>query len=145
MNADEDIQMLLQLGTVDNIETVALTDADHVAGGIPKWAEIRCDIQRQGKLLMHYLTRHDGEALVMSVLRAMHPNAGKPVSSHLWTRLDVCMDKILSGELDETEKAKEQGMALGLATALALVRSPHDPNVNAVRKEAKERYDARRR
>lgn len=137
-----DLELLVQLGTVDNIECVALTDADHVAGGIPRWAELRLDIERSEKLLQHYLTRHDGEAISLALLRAMHPNAGKSISGHLWEGLDQCMVNIMSGELSEADKAKEQGLALGLATAVALIRSPHSPDVDAVRKEAKERYDA---
>lgn len=138
-----DLQMLIQLGTVDDVECVALTDADHVAGGIPRWAELRLDITRDNKMLMHYLTRHDGEAISLSVLRAMHPNAGKSISARLWDGIDEAMDGLLGRDLDEDDRLKSQGVALGLATALALIRSPHDPDVDAVRKEAKERYDAR--
>lgn len=136
-----DLQMLVQLGTVDNVECVALTDADHVAGGIPKWAELRLDIERDGKLLKHYLTRHDGEAISLATLKAMHPNAGKSISGHLWEGLDQCMVNLIDGGLSGEEKAKEQGLALGLATAIALIRSPNSPDVDAVRKEARARYD----
>jgi hypothetical protein len=142
--AEDDLKLLLQLGTVDDITTTALTDADHIAGGIPKWAEIVVDVQREGKLLRHYFTRHDGEALVMSVLRGMHPQAGRPVVGFLWEGLDRCMDALLgAGKLDAAEKARTQGEALGLATAIATIRRAHDPDVDAVRKEARERYDAR--
>lgn len=138
----DDLQMLVQLGTIDGIDCVALTDADHVAGGIPRWAEIRLDIEREGKMLVHYFTRHDGEATAMALLRGMHPEAGKPISSRLWDGIDEAMDGLLSGELDEDDKLKTSGVALGLATALALIRSPVNPDVDAVRKEAKVRYDA---
>lgn len=137
-----DLQLLVQLGTVDEIECVPLTDADHVAGGIPRWAEIRLDIERDGKLLQHYLTRHDGEAISLALLRAMHPTAGKSISGHLWEGLDQCMVNIMQGGLSDEDKAKEKGLALGLATAVALIRSPHKPDVDAVRKEAMQRYEA---
>jgi hypothetical protein len=137
-----DLQLLIQLGTVDNIECVALTDADHVAGGIPRWAEVRLDIERDGKLLQHYLTRHDGEAISLALLRSMHPNAGRSISGHLWEGLDQCMVNLMEGGLSGEDKAAEKGLALGLATAIALIRSPHAPDVDAVRKEARERYDA---
>ena len=137
-----DLQLLIQLGTVDDVSCTPLTDADHVAGGIPKWAEVRLDIERDGKLLQHYLTRHDGEAISLALLRSMHPNAGRGISGHLWEQLDQCMVNLMDGGLSGEDKASERGLALGLATAVALIRSPHSPDVDAVRKEAKERYDA---
>lgn len=137
-----DLQLLVQLGTVDDVSCVALTDADHVTGGIPRWAELQLDIEREGKLLNHYLTRHDGEAISLALLRAMHPNAGRGISGLLWEALDQCMVNLLEGGWSGEEKAEEKGLALGLATALALIRSPHSPDVDAIRKEARERYDA---
>jgi hypothetical protein len=139
----DDLQMLVQLGTIDAIDCVALTDADHVAGGIPRWAEIRLDIERDGKMLVHYFTRHDGEATAMALLRGMHPDAGRSISARLWDGIDEAMDGLLGRELDEDDKIKTQGVALGLATALALIRSPVKPDVDAVRKEAKERWTVR--
>jgi hypothetical protein len=138
-----DLQMLVQLGTVDDIECVALTDADHVAGGIPRWAELRLDIERDGKLLQHYFTRHDAEATSLALLKAMHPNAGKSISARLWEGIDEAMDGLLGRKLEEDDKLKTQGVALGLATCVALIRNPNAPDVDAVRKEAKERWEAR--
>lgn len=140
---DEDLQKLVQLGTFDNCEGYAITDADHVAGGIPKWAEIAFTITRDGKKLIHYFTRHDGEAVALALLKTMHPNAGRPVSGILWAKLDECLAHLLSGELENGEKLRMQGEALGLATAIATIRSPQSPDIDAVRKEARERYDAR--
>lgn len=139
---DDDLQMFVQLGTIDSIDCVPLTDADHVAGGIPKWAEIRLDIERDNKMLVHYFTRHDGEAVSLAVLKAMHPNAGKSISLHLWNAIDECMVNLMQGVVSGEEKAKEQGLALGLATALALIYNPNAPDVDAVRREAQARYDA---
>jgi hypothetical protein len=139
----DDLQMLVQLGTIDGIDCVPLTDADHVAGGIPRWAEIRLDIERDGKMLVHYFTRHDGEATAMALLRGMHPEAGKPISSRVWELLDEIMTGLMEDLYEGDEKPRMQGKALGLATALALLRSPVNPDVDAVRKEAKERYGAR--
>lgn len=143
MSTETDLQLLVQLGTVDDVSCVALTDADHVAGGIPKWSELRLDIEREGKLLNHYLTRHDGEAISLALLRAMHPNAGKSISGLLWERLDEIMTGLMEKLYEGDELPRMQGEALGLATAVALIRSPHAPDVDAVRKEARERYEAR--
>ena len=141
MSAD-DLQILTQLGTIDGIDCEALTDADHVAGGIPNWAEIRLDIERDNKMLVHYFTRHDGEAVSLALMRAMHPNAGKPVSGILWAELDEIMIGLMENLYDGDEKPKMQGKALGLAFALATIRHPAAPDVDAIRKEAAERYEA---
>lgn len=143
MADNDDIKMLVQLGSIEDVECVALGDADHVAGGIPRYAELRLDITRDNKMLVHYLTRHDGEAISLAILRAMHPHAGKSISLHLWDGIDEAMDGLLGGELEEEDRIKTSGVALGLATALALIRSPVKPDVDAVRREAKERWDAR--
>jgi hypothetical protein len=138
---DEDLQILKQLGTFDDVEGYALTDADHVAGGIPKWAEVTLTITRDGKQLVHYFTRHDGEAVALAMLKTLHPQAGRPVIGLLWAQLDAVMIELMDDRL--RDKAKLQGQALGLATAIATIRAPHAPDLDAVRKEARERYDAR--
>lgn len=137
---DDDIAMLLQLGTFDGCEGYAITDADQVEGNIPPWAEIAFTITRDGKKLVHYLTRHDGEVVVMTLLKTMHPQAGRPVIGFLWEKLDKAYAGLMIAEGDE--RFRLQGEALGLATAIATVRAPHSPDVDLVRKEARERYEA---
>lgn len=139
---DDDIAMLLQLGTFEGCEGYAITDADQVEGNVPPWAEIAFTITRDGKKLVHYLTRHDGEVVVMTLLRTLHPTAGRPVIGFLWDRLDAAYVRIVQGDPGE-DRTKAQGEALGLAFAIATVRAPHAPDVDAVRKEARERYEAR--
>ena len=138
----DDLQLMVELSTFEDVDAFALTDADHVAGDCPDWAEIVLRITRSKKQLDHYLRRHDGEAIILALLKVLHPNAGKSVSGNLWAEVDQAMVDLLDGDLGKEDRLKTQGFALGLSTAIALIRHPANPDVDAVRKEAMERYEA---
>ena len=137
---DSTANLLRLLSTMDSCEATSLTDGDHLAGA-PDWAELLLTIERDGKGLAHYLKRHDAELIVEVLFRVLHPNAGKSIHKQLWAGLDECMVGIMEEELP-LKKIKAQGMALGLATALALVENPYGPDVDMIRSEALTRYEA---
>jgi hypothetical protein len=135
----ETADLLRQLSTMDSCEAWTVTDAEHVAEEVPDWAEIVLSIERNGKELQHFFRRHDGE-LVMEVLReVLHPNAGRSILQALWEDLDALMDEIMSNPPDPDTK----GQARGLALAIARMQKPYNPSLDAVRKEARERWKAR--
>lgn len=59
----------------------------------------------------------------------------------IWEELDVEMVGLMIDPDDERSK----GMALGLATALAILTNGYDPDIDAIRAQAYERWEARNR
>lgn len=80
-------------------------------------------------------------------------NAGSSILEHLWQELDTVVLGI--AQLEEAHPLQGRsagdwvaisslkGEALGLARAIAIMRNPYAPDVDAVRAEAMERLDAR--
>lgn len=101
-----------------------------------------------------------------------HVNAGKSIYDIIWEELDVVMDRIMEdgppdknslvGDLEDgamsTEGARElarewwealrgwgeeRGQAQGLAYVLAVMKNPYAVDVDAIREEAKHRWEER--
>lgn len=92
--------------------------------------------------------------------------AGKSILEMLWERLMEAYGELMQqqeliddavaaqgdseeplGSLQEAvsedmELAKRRGVCLGLAEAISIIQNPYAPNVDAVRTECQERYDA---
>lgn len=139
---DTTVNLLRQLSTMDECEAYSIVDGDH-HNGAPGWAELALEIVREGKGLLHYFRRHDAELVVEVLFKVLHPNAGKSINGEIWRELDETMVVLMEGA-DDAEKIRSQGKALGLATALARISNPYAPNVDEIRKLARERYDASR-
>lgn len=73
--------------------------------------------------------------------------AGKSLLDLMEERLDEVVWEIAveraSGVADPAHVAHLQGQAMGLATSIALVRTPYAPDVDAVRAAAGARYQQR--
>lgn len=70
--------------------------------------------------------------------------AGPSLLELVWRQLDEVMDELMDARLDGREPDKVQaGTALGYAGAIAIFSNPYNPNVDAVRAEAVERWEAR--
>jgi hypothetical protein len=71
---------------------------------------------------------------------------GKSIMEMLWERLDeiyVMLMGPLRGYSDgDRMKSRTIGEALGIATAIAIIMNPYAPNVDAVRAEARSRWEA---
>lgn len=117
----------------------AIPDANDRA--VPNWSDLTLTIQQEGSGARRLdLTRGAGEAIVEALHGALHPWAGMSIIEHIWAALD--------GEIDTLKSSKtagewNKGMALGLATALAIMYNPVEPNVDAVREAAMERWEER--
>lgn len=62
--------------------------------------------------------------------------AGKTPLEMIWDDLDVVVERLAAGAEHEDDK----GMALGLASAIAIIENPYRPDVERVRAVAMERW-----
>lgn len=80
------------------------------------------------------------------VLRAAAGNAtalmcaGKSLHEILWDELMTIMDRLMTG--CEAEDGRDPGRAEGVAYCIAIFQNPYAPNIDSVRAEAMERWDA---
>jgi hypothetical protein len=135
----ETADLLKSLATIDEIECAPVTDADQRNGIAPPWAELKLQMERDGKRMLLWLRRHDGELMIEVLREILHPHAGGSILQKLWSRMDE-----LFAELTEGPKNPElSAEARGLATAIAHMESPYKPDIKIVRRMAAERYEAR--
>lgn len=129
---------------MDGCEAWTVTDAEQRNGDVPDWAEIVLSIERNGKQLLHYFRRHDGELVIEVLHEVLHPSAKRSIRSQLWEQLDTRIDSLKSDEpADPITEQQVRGEARGLAIAIAYMTNPYAPSVDAVRSEAQERWKTR--
>jgi hypothetical protein len=119
----------------------AIPDGDDRS--VPAWSDLTLIIERDGPPAYSQrldLTRAAGEAIVEALHGALHPWAGMSIIDHIWAALDDEIDTLKSSK---TAGEWNKGRALGLAQALALMYNPIEPNVDAVRETAMERWEDR--
>jgi hypothetical protein len=85
------------------------------------------------------LTRAAGEAIIQVLGDVMHRWAGKSILDSIWEELDLAMDSLMDGEPED----EERGYARGLATAIAYLYNPINPDVQQIRADAVERWEER--
>lgn len=79
-------------------------------------------------------------------LRAASSNApktmcsGKSIYEMLWDELMVIMERLMTGQ--ESEDGGDRWRAEGVAYAIAVFTNPYAPNLDAVREQAMERWEA---
>lgn len=66
--------------------------------------------------------------------------SGESIQEMMWEELDGVMALLMANKAKDVAYAK--GRAYGLATALALLQTPYDPNVDSVRAQAMARWEA---
>lgn len=141
-----DAELLKELTSMEHMEVTMPGDDDHFHGSVPPWCEVVLDLKHKDarQMVRHYLTRHDGELIIHSMHDALHPGAGGTVAEMLFMELDDVVDRIQA----RVERGKEPlkhdaGQALGLCTAIAIMRNPSAYDVEAVKEEAMVRFDLR--
>lgn len=109
---------------------------------VPAWSDLTLTVTQEGSGSRRLdLTRGAGEAIVEALHGALHPWAGMSIIDHLWAALDDEVDNLKSGS--KTVGEYNKGRANGLAQALATMYNPIEPNVDAVREAAMERWEDR--
>ena len=123
-----------------NIEA-RIPDDVEMRRGVPDWCDLIISVQHEdGAAHQIPMTRVAGELLIDVVGQTLHDWAGMSIIERIWAELDEVMDGLMDGS-DAGEAAK--GSALGLATALATMYNPLNPNVDAIREQAVDRWTER--
>lgn len=147
--------LLVELATIDEVSAHIPTGADHDAGIVPPWCELVLNVKREAEPFSDgpgeypintgslTLRRHDGELIIEVLQSVLHPAHVSSAVAQVWDELDTVYAKIMRRvERDKEPLKKDVAMALGLATALAIMLDPIEPDVDEVRGLAVERYEA---
>ena len=131
--------LLRELASLDEVECVAVTEAEQRREEAPGWAELKLNLDRGGKSITLWLRRHDAELIIEVLHEVLHPNAGGTIRSQAWVLMDMAYAALMENKGDPQRK----GECLGLAQALALLENPYKPSIDAVRETARERHASR--
>lgn len=142
-----DADLLIELASIDEIEAHIPTNREHVQEAVPSWCDLVLKVRRHGEwpiTLAAPLRRHDGELISQVLKDVLHPKHNAGAEAGMWHELDAVVDRIQARvERGKEPKKRDLGQALGLATAIALVNNPVEPDVDDVRATAMERWESR--
>lgn len=151
---DDDAELLHELATLDEVVARIPTSKEHDMGTYPDWSELILEVTREpdndgpGQYPIRQrlpLRRHDGELIVQVLWGVLHPAHSLVAVERMYEELDRAVDKIQKRVSKGREPlATNVGEARGIATAIACMVNPVDPDVDEVREVAMERYEARR-
>lgn len=141
-------ELLEELSTLDDVTAYVPTCKDQDAGMVPAWCELVLTVKRVGGEFPLNMTlplrRHDGELIIEVLHQVLHPAAGGAVTDGMWADLDAVVDRIQRRiEKGKDPLKRDVGEALGLATGIARMINPYDPDIDEVREVAMERYEIR--
>lgn len=140
--SDGDIGLLTQLSQFDEVEAMTVGSEDSLEGNVADSCELVLDLRSGHQTQRLQLTRHDGELIIEVLHTVLHPNTHRssPVQ-RLWAELDDVMDFLMVDDPEPEDKAR----AKALAEAIAMLATPYseEPDIDAVRKEAVERWEQR--
>lgn len=148
MSKDSNIELLLELSSLDEVTARIPTDQEGRSGLLPDWCELVLELNRvDGDFPLDVrlpLRRHDGELIIEVIHSVLHPYAGSPVVVSMWEDLDEVVDRLQ----DRIGRGKDPlkhdvGEALGLARCIARTYNPYEPDVDGIRVAAMERYAVR--
>lgn len=149
----DDAELLVELATLDEVEAWIPTVAEHDAGITPGWCELVLGIKRihdkddqsgPGGWPIHQnlaLRRHDGELIIQVLSDVLHRGVSNSVGDALWAEMDRLVEfiqrRVSRGKKPMT---KHVNQALGMATALAILDNPAEPDLDEIRATAMQRY-----
>jgi hypothetical protein len=135
-----DAVLLREIAELEECEVITVTDVDHVSQQVPPWAEIILKLNRAGgQTRKIMLRRTDGELIIECLREVLHPDS-QGVLSGLWDELDAQFGKLKEIPKSHEDYPAQSGHCLGLAKAIARVVNPYDPDLDAVRAKALERW-----
>lgn len=153
-----DAELLTELATLDDVSARIPTSTEHDAQVVPAWCELVLNVMRQSTghgsagpgayplSTTMCLRRHDGELIIEVLDAVLHPKTDREARGvvTIWAALDAVVDRIQARVAKGKPVRKADiGEARGLSYALAAYLTPREPDTDAVRAEAMERWDAR--
>jgi uncharacterized protein Yka (UPF0111/DUF47 family) len=155
----ETADALGELATLDEVTAQIPTDKEQRNGIYPSWCDLVLEIKRDADStikdgpatfpLSHRmpLRRHDGELIIEVLDSVLHPGRAGGTADTIWMDLDDCIDRIMKRvqHPKKDPKPEDVGEAVGLTKALARLVMPYEPDEDAIRDIAMERYAIRNR
>lgn len=152
----DDVELLTELATLDEVEAWIPTGAEHDASITPPWCELVLSIKRKhdkddengpGSWPIHQnlaLRRHDGELIIQVLDEQLHPGITRSRDDAVWAEFDKLVDRIQRRVVKgRSPMTKHVNQALGMATAIAIMSNPVEPDIDEVRAVAMERWHIR--
>jgi hypothetical protein len=138
-----DRELLAAMSSMTSVEATIPYATAHDSGEVPLWCEVVLTMEREDKIITHYLRRSDGE-LICEVLReVLHPTMGVALHMRIRDLLDAEVARIMGNTLTKKEKLVAIGRAQGLGESLARFENPYHPNLDNVRDQAMVRWQER--
>ena len=69
------------------------------------------------------------------------PCEGRSLLEMMWEELDAVFERLISD--NPAADGRDEGRAEGIATCIAIVQQPYNPNLDSVREEAMARWETR--
>jgi hypothetical protein len=147
---DDIAEMLQELATLDLVEAEVPTVAEHTAGVVPPWCELRLKIRREQDDATNFplnidipLRRHDGELIIEVIHDVLHRKTGV-AGELIWAELDACVERIMKRRTKGKEpRDADIAEAMGLSKALAYLANPMQPELDDIKWAATERWNIR--
>jgi len=123
---------------------------DQDTGKVPQWCDLTVTIEHgdqadsnwavrneDGSVTL-FMTRAAGQVVIDVIYETLHPYSGRSIQEVMRRQLDEVVERLMTGKAEDGDKFLARGMAM----AMACLRNPLNPDWEAIRDDAVDRYNA---